>query len=444
MTFPTATLFPAPSGAEVDGIETIYGKVFWRFVPLLVICFVCAYLDRVNISFAKLQMQSELGFSDAVYGLGASVFFLGYFLFEVPSNMVLHRFGARVWIARIMITWGIASACTMFVRDETCFYIVRFIIGALEAGFVPGVLFFFTQWFPAARRGRINTFFMASIALCGVIGGPISGGILKFMSGTYGLAGWQWLFLLEGTPSIVLGLVVIAMLDDRIDDAKWLNPREKSQWTALIASDQKSNAVHAFGAALREKSTYVLSAIYLCLAGGMYGLVFWTPQLIRSVGTEDTFVIGLISAIPYAVAGITMIVLGRTSDRTGERRWHLALTALAGCVGYLICGMFSGNTLALVAGLTIAATGIISAIGLFWILPPRFLSGMAAAAGIALINSIGQFGGIISPYMVGKVKDVTGSATLGLYAIAAGCFVAFALIAWGIPKRLYFKEPSKT
>lgn len=440
MTSYDATLPAPPSGAVANDTEEIYVKVFWRFVPLLMICFVCAYLDRVNISFAKLQMQSQLGMSDAVYGLGASVFFVGYFLFEVPSNMILHRVGARMWIARIMITWGIASACTMFVRDETWFYVVRFIIGVLEAGFVPGVLYFFTQWFPAARRGRINTMFMASIALCGIVGGPLSGGIMKFVDGAYGLAGWQWLFLIEGIPSVVLGLILIAVLDDRIEDAKWLSAIEKSRWIQLIRTEKKSEAVHNFSAALREPATYTLSIIYMCLASGMYGLVFWMPQLIRTAGTQDTFVIGLISALPYAVAGISMILLGRNSDRTGERRWHLALTALAGGVGYILCGLFSQNTFALVAGLAVAATGIISAIGLFWILPPRFLSGMAAAAGIALINSLGQVGGIVSPYMVGKVRDTTGSATLGLYAIAAACFLAFVLIAWGLPKRLYFKE----
>ncbi|CAN5235521.1 MFS transporter [soil metagenome] len=440
MTSHAATAPGRPRAADATDTERIYGKVFWRFVPLLVICFVCAYLDRVNISFAKLQMQSQLNLSDAVYGLGASIFFIGYFLFEVPSNMILHRVGARLWIARIMITWGVASACTMFVQNETQFYIVRFIIGALEAGFVPGALYFFTQWFPAERRGRINTFFMASIALCGIIGGPISGGIMKFADGLHGLAGWQWLFLIEGIPSIVLGFVVIAVLDNRIEDAKWLSADEKAHWSRLIRTEKKADDVHNFAAALREPATYVLSLIYLCLAGGIYGLVFWMPQLIRTAGTQDTFVIGLISALPYAVAGITMVLLGRNSDRTGERRWHLALTALAGAVGYFVCGLFPQNTLVLVIGLTIGATGIISAIGLFWVLPPRFLSGMAAAAGIALINSLGQLGGIIVPYMVGKVKDTTGSATLGLYAVAAGCVLAFVLIAWGLPKRLYFKE----
>lgn len=415
----------------------IYRKVFWRFIPLLVVCWVIAYLDRVNISFAKLQMQSDLGFSDAVYGLGASIFFIGYFLLEVPSNMILHRVGARIWIMRIMVTWGIASACTMFIKTEMGFYVIRFLVGALEAGFVPGALYFFTKWFPADRRARINTIFMSGIAFCGIIGGPISGGIMKFTDGAFNLAGWQWLFLLEGVPAVVLGLIVWKYLDDEIEDANWLTSKEKAVWAAEIARDADTAEAHNFGAALREPATYILSLIYMCLAGGIYGLVFWMPQLIKTAGTDDTFIIGLISALPYAVAGISMILLGKNSDRTGERRWHVALTTLAGGVGYFLCGTYSGNTLALLFGLTIAASGIISAIGLFWVFPLRFLTGMAAAAGIALINSIGQLGGLISPYMVGKVRDVTGSASIGLYAIAAVCVVAAIIVAWGLPRRFY-------
>lgn len=428
---------PASASLPATTAESIYSKVFWRFIPLLVICWVIAYLDRVNISFAKLQMQSELGLSDAAYGLGASIFFIGYFLFEVPSNMILHRVGARIWIMRIMVTWGLASASAMFVTTELGFYVTRFLVGALEAGFVPGALYFFTKWFPADRRARINTIFMSGIAFCGIIGGPISGGIMKFTDGSLGLSGWQWLFLLEGLPAVILGLIVWKYLDDDVHDAKWLTEAEKTTWKAQIDRDAKTAETHNFGAALREPATYVLSVVYLCLAGAIYGLVFWIPQLIKTAGTQDPFVIGMISSIPYIVAGISMILLGKNSDRTGERRWHLALTTLAGGVGYFISGLYSDNTVALLIGLTIAATGIISAIGLFWVFPQRFLGGMAAAGGIALINSIGQLGGVITPYMVGKIKDVTGQTTWGLYAIATACVVATVIIAWGLPKRFY-------
>ncbi|GJH27099.1 MFS transporter [Caballeronia novacaledonica] len=429
----------APRDVAHDDAQ-IYRKVFWRFVPLFVACFVFSYLDRINISFAKLQMQSELGFSDAMYGFGASVFFVGYFLFEVPSNIVLHRVGAKRWIARIMITWGIASACMMFVHTETWFYVLRFLIGALEAGFVPGALYFFTKWFPSSRRGRINSFFMASIALCGIIGSPLSGAIMKFCDGLNGMPGWQWLFLLEGIPSVLLGFVVLAFVDDDVDHAKWLDADEKRALKAQLARDPKVGEVHSLKAAFSEPVTLVMALIYLFLAMGIYGLVFWMPQLVKTAGTSDPFKIGLISMLPYAVAGIGMILIGRHSDRTGERRWHLGACALAGTIGYVLCGFFPGNTVMLVIGLTIAATGIITSLGLFWILPTRFLTGIAAASGIALINSVGQFGGIISPYMVGKVKTMTGSATPGLYAIAFACLLGAMLIVWGLPRRLYFRE----
>jgi MFS family permease len=435
-----ADSFASPVRTAAPDETALYRKVFWRFVPLLVACFVFSYLDRINISFAKLQMQSELGFSDAMYGFGASVFFVGYFLFEVPSNVILHRVGAKRWIARIMITWGIASACMMFVRTETWFYVLRFLIGSLEAGFVPGALYFFTKWFPSSRRGRINSYFMASIALCGIIGSPLSGAIMKFCDGLHGMPGWQWLFLLEGIPSVLLGIVVLIFVDDEIDHVTWLDTAEKQSLKAQLAADPKVGEVHSLKAAFSEPVTLVMALIYLFLAMGIYGLVFWMPQLVKTAGTSDPFMIGLISMLPYLVAGICMILIGKNSDRTGERRWHLGACALAGALGYVLCGFFPSNTVMLVVGLTVAATGIITSLGLFWILPTRFLSGIAAASGIALINAVGQFGGIISPYMVGKVKTVTGSATPGLYAIAVACLLGALLIVWGLPRRLYFRE----
>ena len=427
-----------------DATNAVLRKVTWRIVPLFVLCFVMSYLDRVNVSFAKLQMQSELGLSEAAYGFGASIFFIGYLLFEVPSNIVLARVGSRRWIARIMISWGIASAAMMFVRSETVFYLLRFLLGVLEAGFVPGVVYCFMHWFPASLRGRINSFFFMSIAVCGLIGGPISGAIMKYMNDVGGLAGWQWLFLLEGIPSVLLGLLVLVVLDDRVDDAKWLTTEEKSLLKVRLAQDPKVSDAHSFSAALKEPSTYVFSLIYLGLAMGIYGIIFWMPQLVKTAGTSDTFIIGLITMIPYLVALVLIPLIARSSDRMGERRWHLVGCAVAGMVGYVICGAFGNSLLALLIGLSVAATGIIGSFGLFWLLPARVLSGIAAAAGIALINSIGQIGGVIGPYAVGLVKDATGSADMALYGIAAVCGFSGALVAWCLPRSLYPRDQQVT
>ncbi len=415
-------------------------KVAWRIIPLIIACFIMAYLDRVNISFAKLQMQSELGLTEAAYGLGASVFFIGYLLFEVPSNIILVRVGARRWIARIMITWGMASAAMMFVQNETWFYILRFLLGVLEAGFVPGVLYFFTQWFPSSYRGRMNNMFFGSIALCGIIGGPISGGILKLMDGVLQMHGWQWLFLIEGIPSCILGVVVLFVFKDRIEDAKWLSPREKTLLTSEIEKDPKVDHTHSFSEALKRPVMYLFSLIYLGLCMGIYGMLFWMPQLIKTAGTADPLLIGLITTLPYIAAIIGTILIGKSSDRTGDRRWHLAGCALAGAVGYVLCAIYGNNTVMLVLGLSISATGIIASFGIFWVFPVRVFSGVAAAGSLALINSIGQIGGIIAPYMVGKVKDVTGSASMGLYVIALACVITAILIICAIPHNIRFRD----
>lgn len=418
----------------------VIAKVAWRIVPLLIACFVVAYFDRVNISFAKLQMQSQLGLSNAAYGLGASMFFLGYLLFEIPSNILLVRVGARLWIARIMISWGFVSAATMFVHTQTSFYSLRFVLGALEAGFVPGVIYYFMQWFPPKYRGRVNSLFFGASALSGVIGGPLSGGIVQYMNGLHDLAGWQWLFLLEGIPSVVLGIVVLMRLDNRIEDAKWLTPTEKSELSSAISHEHKISEAHSFRAALSEPLTYIFSIIYLGLCMGVYGIFFWMPQLVRTAGNAGPFEIGLITSLPFLFAIIGIVLIGRSSDRSGERRWHLTGCVLAGVLGYIICGTYGNDVTLLVVGLCIATTGLISSFAMFWVFPPRVLTGMAAAGGIALINSIGQVGGIIAPYMVGKVKDITGSASMGLYVIAAVCLVTALLIIFALPRKISFRD----
>ncbi|MFJ7882965.1 MFS transporter [Pseudomonas sp. NPDC096917] len=417
--------------------DALYRKVNWRIIPLFIVCFLFAYLDRVNISFAKLQMQSDLGFSETVYGLGASLFFVGYFLFEVPSNVLLHKIGARVWIARIMVTWGITSACMMFVHNEFWFYTLRFLIGVMEAGFVPGVLYYFTQWYPGNRRARVNAYFKSSICLCGIVGGPLAGFILGHFDGFYGLAGWQWLFLLEGLPSVVLGLVVLWLLSDKIEDAPWLSADEKQVMLARMASEPKTESSSTFADVWKQPTTYVMSAIYLCLVMALTGLLFWMPQLIKSAGVADTFDIGLLTMIPYLIAAAGNLLIGNSSDKRAERRWHMAGCALLTSAGYLLCACFPGQLLPLMVGMSMIMTGIIAWMPIFWTIPPRFLTGLAAAAGIALINSLGQLGGVIAPFMVGRIKDLSGSATPALFVLSGVCVLATVLVIWAIPARYY-------
>jgi D-galactonate transporter len=438
MSAPTIDQAIAAAGSTVEE-DAIYRKVGWRVLPLLVVCFIFAYFDRVNISFAKLQMQGDLSLSDAAYGLGASIFFVGYFIFEVPSNIIMHRVGAKRWIARIMITWGLASTAMMFVQSETSFYVLRFLVGAAEAGFLPGVILYFTYWFPARRRARINAWFMTSIAISGVIGGPLAGWIMTHFAGMNGWAGWQWLFLLEGLPTVLLGLVVLLLLDNRIEDAKWLSSSEKRLLRANV-DREAGQAEHNFLAAVRQPGTALLALIYMFMLMGLYGLTFWMPQLIKNTGITNPLNIGLLTAIPYAAAGVAMLLIGASSDRSGERRWHLGLTVAVGGLGYICSAYFGASTGLAMAALTVAAVGVIGCLPVFWTLPPKFLTGTAAAGGIALINSIGNLGGIISPYMVGKVHDMTGSTQVGLYVIAAVTLLAAALILFALPRQIAGKD----
>jgi len=330
-------------GAEVE--ERAYRRVTLRLIPFLFLCYVVAYLDRVNVGFAKLQMLQDLGMSETAYGLGAGIFFIGYFLFEVPSNLILHRTGARVWISRIMITWGLLSAATMFVTSVNTFYGVRFLLGIAEAGFFPGIILYLTQWYPASRRARILALFMTAVAISGVIGGPVSGWILTSMAGVNGWAGWQWLFLLEGLPSLLMGVAVYFYLDDSIAHAQWLPADERSLLVANLQVEANGEEHASALATLRNPRVVLLAALYFCLVMGLYGIAFWLPQLIRTMGVEDAGRIGLLSAIPYGVAAVVMVLVGRSSDARGERRWHLVGGALAGVTGLIVAGMFSTTLL---------------------------------------------------------------------------------------------------
>ncbi|KAK46120.1 MFS transporter [Caballeronia sp. LZ029] len=432
----TANPMPRP-GAGVPSAfeEATYRKVAWRLSPLLLICYVVAYLDRVNVGFAKLQMAADLQLSDAVYGFGAGIFFFGYFIFEIPSNVILHRVGARVWIARIMISWGIISALTMFITTPTMFYVMRFLLGAAEAGFFPGIILYLTYWFPARRRGRMTTLFMTAIALSGLIGGPISGWIMKTFDGVHGWHGWQWLLLLEGIPSIIVGFFVFALLDDRIAKAKWLTQEERELLERNIVADNVAKEDHSLGKILSSPKVWLMSLIYFSFVMGLYGVSFWLPTIIKSMGVSDALQVGLLSAIPYGAAVIGMLYAARSADRTGERRWHIAIPAFIGAIGLVLSVVWSSNTTLAMIGLTLATMGILTTLPLFWSLPTAFLAGTGAAAGIAMINSLGNLAGFLSPYLVGWLKQVTASTASGMYMLA-GFLVLGALLALSVPARM--------
>lgn len=394
-------------------------KVRRRLIPFMFLLYIVSYLDRVNVGFAALQMNADLGFSATVYGLGAGIFFLSYVLFEVPSNIVLERVGARLWIARIMISWGIVSAGSMFVSGVASFYTLRFLLGAAEAGFFPGMILYLTYWIPQAERARAVALFMTATAMAGVVGGPISGALLG-MDGIGGLRGWQWLFVIEGVPSIVLGVVVLFWLTDRPEHARWLDEDER-RWLSTTMADERASLAgrgvdRAMGA-FRSARVWWLSLVYFTLVIGLYGISFWLPQIIQGLSTMTDFQVGIVSAVPYLVATLVMVVVGTYSDRSGARRGPVAGCALAGAVGFVASAWFTNPVWSL-ASLSLAAAGIWGALGPFWTLPAAFLSGTAAAAGIALINSAGNVGGFLGPYLLGAVKDRTQSFGSGLVVLA--------------------------
>lgn len=425
----TATTLPHAAASSARDEDIAYARVTWRLVPLLFICYVAAYLDRVNVGFAKLQMLNDLKFSEAVYGLGAGIFFIGYFLFEVPSNLLLHKLGARRWIARIMISWGVISGCMMFVQTPTMFYVLRFLLGLAEAGFFPGIILYLTYWYPAARRSQVTSLFMTGIPMAGVIGGPLSGWILGAFDGVSGMAGWKWLFLLDALPSVALGVVVLCFLDDRIDDARWLTVEQKRLLQRNIAQEHAGIEDHSALGAFRNAKVWVLCAAYFGFIMGLYGVGFWLPSLIKASGISSPATIGWLVAIPYSAAVVAMVMTSRHSDRTGERRWHIAIPALVGAAALAVSTVVPQTPFWAIVTLTVATMGILTGLAQFWVLPPAFLGGAAAAAGIALINSVGNLAGFASPFIVGWIKDSTGSTNIGLYVIAASLVIGGAIVA---------------
>ncbi|WP_345816484.1 MFS transporter [Paraburkholderia sp. PREW-6R] len=414
------------SPAAPGSLDAIYRKIAWRLMPMLFLGFVVSYLDRSNIGFAKLQMQSELALSESVYGLGAGIFFIGYFLFEVPSNLLLHRFGARRWIARIMISWGVISALMFVVRGPLSFYALRFLLGVAEAGLVPGVILYLTYWFPASRRARMVAMFYAAVAASGIIGGPISGGLMKTLQGAHGLSGWQWLFILEGVPSVLMGFVVWRFLDDSPSKAKWLSDDEKQLVSARLDPPQlvHTSTFNAFV----DPSMWLYTAVYFMLCAGIVGVGLWMPSLVQATGVHDLFLIGTLTAIPYLVAIVVMILHGRHSDRTGERRWHIALPMLVGAIGMTLAVRFSHDTTVSLIGLTLTASGILSATPPFWSLPVARLSGRSGAVGVAMVNAVGNLGSFVSPFFIGYTRDITHSTSTGFYSIAVGLCLGALLI----------------
>jgi ACS family tartrate transporter-like MFS transporter len=408
----------------------VLAKIHRRLLPFLCLLFIVNYLDRTNVAMAKLTMVTNAHLTDSAYGLGAGLFFIGYFFFEVPSNLILHRVGARRWIARIMITWGICSAAMFLTRGPRSFYALRFLLGLAEAGFFPGIVFYLTHWIPARRRARTLAIFLTATALSGVIGNPVAGGLLK-LDGVLGLHGWQWLFLLEGVPPIVLGIVILCsnILPDQPGDAAWLSA-DQVQWIAdeLNRDGEHPHVNHV--ADLRaavDLRLALLSCIYFLLIMGLYGFVFWVPTIVKNLTGQSNARVGFISAVPFVVGAITMVLIGAHADGATQRRRHVAICAIVGAIGISALAATTGMAVGLVA-LCVAAVGIFGSLGPFWAIPTRYLRGTAAAGGIAVINSIGALAGFVAPYTLGYVKQQTGSFAIGLFIVAASLVMGAILV----------------
>lgn len=415
--------------------ESALRKVRWRLIPFLFLLYIVAYLDRVNVGFAAIDMNRELGFSAAVYGLGSGIFFLSYTLFEVPSNLILARVGVRVWIARIMFTWGIFATAMMFVSNAATFYTLRFLLGAAEAGFFPGIILYLTHWFPARERARAVGLFMTATAMAGVIGAPTSSALLQ-LHGAGGIHGWQWLFLIEGIPAMLFAPLVLWYMTERPADATWLTADERN-WLSREMAAEHAQTTHAH-VTLREAATsarlWIVSLPYFCIVIAFYGVSFWLPQIVQAGSGYSSAMVVLLSAIPYVAATIGLVVVGASSDRTGERHWHVAGPCLIGAAGFVLTVLAPPTPAYALATLSIAAFGIWGTLGPFWTLPTAFLRGTAAAGGIAIVNSIGNLGGFVGPFLVGWIRDATGGFGAGLLTLA-GILVIGALISLSFKTR---------
>lgn len=439
------------TGGAVDAAaeDKVFAKAAARLLPLLFVCYLAAYLDRVNVGFAKLQMAGDLQLGDAAYGFGAGIFFIGYFLFEAPSNLILVRVGPKAWISRIMASWALVSAAFAFVGEmhfgglaaafglkdaEFGFYVLRFLLGVAEAGFFPGVILYLTYWFPARRRSRMVAAFMIAIAVSNVVGGPISGAILEYMNGFAGLAGWRWLFLLEALPSLAAAAAILALLPDGPEHARWLSQDERALVRARLAEDEPGRHTKLV-AAFSDWRLWTLCVVYFSHNVCIYAVSFWMPTIIDDFGVRkgDYLLVGLLTAIPWGLAAIAQIFWSARSDRTGERRWHAVAGLALACAGLLLLAAFPANAVAAMAALSCVTVGISCYVVVFWSLPTSMLSGAAAAAGIAWINAVGNLGGYVGPDLVGRVRAANAGAAGPAFLVLAGFALLAALIVARLP-----------
>ena len=412
---------PASIAREDNLRDRTIGKLNRRIVLFAFICFIVNYLDRVNIGFAALHMNEDIGLTPYIFGIGAGIFFVGYLAFEIPSNMMLHRFGPRVWIARIMVTWGIVSCGMAFVQGPTSFYIMRFLLGVAEAGFAPGILLYLTYWFPARERGRATATFMTATVLSIVFGAPLSSWLIDAGEGLWGLRGWQAMFVLEGIPAILLGIMAFFYLVDSPEkDRHWLAPDERAWLIGQLEAERRAapaDTRHNLAEIFRDWRVWLLTIVYMFNGIAVYGVIMWLPQIVKSMGNLTTLQTGFVSAIPFIFAGAGLVLVSRSSDRTGERKFHTAMGGLVGGI-FLAASAMAGSPLLGLVLLCVCAFFLWSYMGVFWTLPPQFLQGAAAAGGIAAINGFAQIGGFTGPYIVGYVKSVTDSFQLSLLALA--------------------------
>ncbi|ADW67817.1 MFS transporter [Granulicella tundricola] len=422
------------SDQQVDA-RALYSKISWRLIPYIFILYILAYLDRVNVGFAAVEMRRDLNLSATVYGLGGGIFFLGQLMFDLPSNLLLGKVGPRLWIARIMITWGIVATCMMFVKGAHSFYLLRFLLGVSEAGFFPGMILYLTYWFPSGERARAIAKFMTATSIAGVVGGPISSFLLS-LEGKAGLHGWQWLFLMEGLPTFLMGISVLFVLNDHPDDAGWLSDPEKKWLDTELERDRKEGGAsekHNLLDAFKLPMVWVLAGIFMLDQIGVYTVNLWMPLLLNSflhVGklgdAAGASVIARYATVPYIAAAIFTVIAGWSSDKTGERRWHIAGCFLLSVIGFTWAA-YAHSLAAALCAMTLAAVGYWSMMGPFWALPTRVLGGQAAAGGVAIITMIGSIGGFVGPTLTGKLKDLTGNFTAGLLVISGLSLVGACL-----------------